>query len=182
MAEVWTRVGEIVETWTRVSDVDTSNPDTTPTSFSFSAVTNATRETVYQATMTVLGIDPGVELVVSVEATGLTGEYGYSIEGGALTTAPGVAVLNDDITVQITTNNTFAAVQDLELFVGSVSAVFRVTNTAADGYVAALDFSDPRNSQYLVIPFMGAAAPSPGAPSMDFSDPNNSQYLVVLAA
>lgn len=46
----------------------------------------------------------------------------------------------------------------------------------AGDYMPSLDFSDTRNSQYLVF---GIAAPRPAVPLLDFSDPRNSQYLAL---
>lgn len=126
--------------------------DETPSAFFFTAETDADPSTTYVSnSITVAGIDSGVEVVVTIDTTGILGARGYSKNGAAYTTSPGTAILGDQFTVRLTTEADLGTLFSTTLTIGGVSGTFSVTTAADPAYTASLDFSDARNSMYLPL-------------------------------
>lgn len=119
----WNTAVNVVLTIGGVSDtytVTTLAEDTTPTAFSFTDVTGATKSTVYTSeTITVAGINSTA--VVSI--TGGT----YSKNGAAYTSDAGTAVLGDAFAVRATSSALRSTAVNVALTIGGVSDTYSVT-------------------------------------------------------
>ncbi len=109
--------------------------DTTPTAFSFTDVTGATRSTEYTSnTITVAGIDAAAAITV----TGGT----YSKNGGAFTANAGTVVVTDQVRVKVTSSANFSTAVNGALTIGGVSDTYTVTTLASDTTPTAFSFTD----------------------------------------
>lgn len=101
----------------------------TPSAFSFTNVTNATKSTSYSSnTITIAGLGTGVSVGVTVTGAG------YSKNGAASTSAPGTAVNGDTFQiVGLVSSGNDATAVSATLTVGDVSANYTVTTAAAAG-------------------------------------------------
>lgn len=110
-------------------------PDTTPNAFSFTAVSNALLEHVYEASDTIDGLGEGVLSPISIAG----GEY--KIGAGAFTSADGNIGNGQVVTVRLTSSASANTSASCTLTVGGVSAVFTVTTAASATLVYFQDFS-----------------------------------------
>ncbi len=105
-------------------DVTTLAAVTTPDPFSFTAQTNVALSTVATSnSVTITGINTGVAVTVAGGS--------YSLNGGAYTSAAGTVHAGDTLSVRQTSSATGGAKTTATLTVGTVSAGFDVTTTAA---------------------------------------------------
>ncbi len=108
-----------------VSGAAPEPPDTTPDSFSFTSVIDATLQTAYTSnTVTISGINTDANVIIS----GGT----YSKNGGSFTSANGTVANGDTIAVKLTSSDRFSTNATAVLTVGTVSATYSVTTTAGD--------------------------------------------------
>jgi hypothetical protein len=139
--DVTVTVGTYSDTFT----IATVEDDTAPDQFTFVDVGAGAYSTLYESnTITVTGITSSA--AVSIDTTGLSGSVGYSKNGGAYTTSPGIAVAGDTFKVRLTTGIAIDADFSTTLTIGGVSDTYTVTTAA---YVPSLNFSLARNSQYI---------------------------------
>jgi hypothetical protein len=109
-----------VGTLSRNFSVTTAARDTTPASFSFTAVTGAPRSTLIVSNpITVSGINAPSPISITGGA--------YSIDGGAFTTAAGTVTNGQTVTVRLTSSANALTTTSATLTIGGVSGVFRVT-------------------------------------------------------
>jgi hypothetical protein len=102
-----------------------TTPDTIPNSFSFvdqSGIAPGTQN-VESNTITVLGIDTGVTIAISIAG----GEY--SKNGGAYTNAVGTVQLNDTVKVRQNAAATGGTTSNTTLTIGGVSDIFSITTS-----------------------------------------------------
>lgn len=105
--------------------VTTRGADTVPNGFSFAPFNNAAPSAV---------ISSGAVIVSGIEAPATISVVNgqYSINGGAPTAETGTIANGDNVRVQQTASNDFAATTTATLNIGGVSAAFNVTTRAAD--------------------------------------------------
>lgn len=140
-----TDVTVIIGTVSDTFSIMTVQEDITPDTFSFTPVLSASFATTYESnTITVTGITSTAP--VSLNTSGLSGPVGYSKNGGAYTSAPGVAALGDTFKVRLTTGALTETPYTTTLTIGGTVGAFTVTTTE---YIPALNFSIARNSQYV---------------------------------
>ena len=104
--------------------------DIVPDAFSFTPQTGiALNTTVTSSTVTVAGIDAGVEADISISLTSGNGTLvGYNIEGGSYTTSAGTVEVGQDVTIRMTTHASFNGdTTTIALTINGVSANFQVT-------------------------------------------------------
>jgi hypothetical protein len=119
-------IAGVSDTFTSTTTGGGGAPDTTPDSFSFDVVWNVQPGTVQVSNaITVSGI--GSATPVSI----MGGEY--SINGGAYTSADGMADANDQITVRHTSSAARDAATHSTLTIGGVSDTFTSITEAPDG-------------------------------------------------
>jgi hypothetical protein len=98
--------------------------DTVPDAFSFTAVTDATRSTLYTSgAVTVAGINAAT--TVSVQG----GEWNKN--GGVYGSADGTCVLGDVLRVRLTSSGAYQTTASARLTIGGVSALYSVTTEDA---------------------------------------------------
>ena len=125
-------IGGVSDTYT----VTTTAADDVPSAFTFTDITNASTSTQYTSnTITVLGINTSSAITI----TGGT----YSINGGSYTASAGTVVVNDTVSVRVTSSGSASTAVNVVLTIGGVSDTYTVT-TAAAGQTAA---SIGQNSQ-----------------------------------
>jgi hypothetical protein len=112
-------------------------PDQSPGNFTFSDVTNAERNTVYESNvLTVSGIDYATPTSIS---GGIDSGYAISTDGGSSwsgwTNSTGTVNLNDQVKVRQTSSPNFSTSTDTTLTIGGVSDTFRVTTRDAFLYL-----------------------------------------------
>lgn len=140
-----TDVTVIVGTTSDTFSIMSVEEDVTPDQFVFTDILSGSFLTTYESnTITVSGIN--ATAAVTLNTSGLSGPIGYSKNGGAYTSVPGVAVAGDTFKVRLTTGNTVSATYGTTLTIGGVSDTFSVTTAE---YTPALNFSIARNSQYV---------------------------------
>jgi hypothetical protein len=109
--------------------------DAAPDSFSFSAVSDATRSTLYTSdTVTVSGINVPADISI----TG--GEYSVGCTG-TFTSSAGTVVNGDTVCVRQTSSESYSTLTTATLTIGGVGADFNVTTLAAPPY--DITFSAP---------------------------------------
>jgi hypothetical protein len=111
--------------------------DTTPTAFSFTDRTDASRSTVYESdAIVVAGIDSGAAMTI----TG--GEY--QINGGAWASSATTVFLGDSIKVRGTSSASVSTAVNVVLTIGGVSDTYTITTVAE-----SLDFKFAINGSFL---------------------------------
>ncbi len=104
--------------------VVTENEDTTPSPFSFAAVTHAELNSTYNSPTAVLtGINTGVSV-------GIVGGL-YSINWGSYTGSPGSVWSWDTLSVQLSSSSSYSTIVSATITVGWVAASYSVTTKAA---------------------------------------------------
>jgi len=130
----------------RVGCPVTAVEDTTPDQFTFTDVTGASLSTQYTSDpVPIIGFDADTPISV-VGGT-------YSVNGGSYTSATGTLTPGtNNITVRRTSSGSYSTTLGVTLTVGTISDTWSVT-TGPDPsvYAPSLDFSDARNSQYIVL-------------------------------
>lgn len=99
--------------------------DTTPGAYSFVAVTDAARNTEFTSSEVVIS---GINAQATIAIVG--GEY--ALDGGDYTSADGVIVDGQTITVRATSSSEFGTETTVTLTVGGVEGVFSLTTLAQD--------------------------------------------------
>lgn len=143
---------------TKAITATVSAADLTPTSFSFTAVSNATRSTVYIAaeTVTIAGLGSGINAPLTA-ASGLS----YSKNGGAYTTSAGTIANGDTLNVKETSSSSYSTGVTGSVTVGTLTVNFTVT-TAADPAAAGFTPSSTQPAM-VTLGFSGAVATHTGA-------------------
>lgn len=162
-----------VGVWTKTTFTTTASVDTTPTAFSFTPQTDVARGiTVTSSSITVQGVDAGVDIPISV--AGDTGsQYSVSTDGGATyggwTSADTVVRLNYRVRVRHTTSSEYSSggydgVRETTLTIGGVSGTFTST-TLADTTAPVISLTG--GNQTIV---QGEAWAEPGYEAIDNAD------------
>ena len=113
-----------------VTNSSTQGQDTTPTQFTFTDVTGATRSTVYTSNqITVAGINSAATVTITNGT--------YSKNGAGYTSGAGTAVLGDNFTVQHTSSASYSTAVNTTLTIGGVSDIYTTTTLADPGDVTA---------------------------------------------
>lgn len=125
--------------WTKTSFTTDAGVDTTPAPFGFTAQTGVARSiTVTSNTITVTGVDAGVDIPISV-AGDLGSQYSVSTDGGATfggwTDTPTNVRLNYRVRVRHTTSDEYSSggydgVRETTLTIGGVTGTFTSTTLA----------------------------------------------------
>ncbi|HAU29913.1 MAG TPA: hypothetical protein DCW68_07405 [Rhodospirillaceae bacterium] len=103
--------------------VTTAPQDTTPDTFTFTAVTNAVLSSTQTSnTATISGITGSVPISIT--------EGSYKIDSGAYTTSAGTITNGQTVTLQTTSSASYSTAKNVILTIGSVSATWTVTTTA----------------------------------------------------
>jgi hypothetical protein len=127
--------------------VTTYIPDTTPTAFSFTPVTNAALSTAYQSnTITISGLEPGYT-GTPIRIIG----WQYSLNGNPYTSSAGTVKNGDTVAVQVTTASTFSTRVKATLIVGTLSATYSVDTRAADTTPNAFSFTSVSNAEFSTV-------------------------------
>ena len=100
--------------------------DTTPTQFTLTDITGATRSTVYTSNQIIVA---GINSAATVTITNGT----YSKNGGAYTSNSGTAVLGDTFTVRHTSSASYSTAVSTVLTIGGVSDTYTTTTLADPG-------------------------------------------------
>ena len=117
-----------------------SVPDTTPSAFSFTDVTDATRSTLYTSdAITVAGIDAPATIAISA------GEL--QINSGSWVAAPASnsVVVDDSVKVRITSSDEYSTAVTVIVTIGGVQDTYSVTTEASPGAFTdgTIDLSEP---------------------------------------
>jgi len=133
----------IVSGTTRSFNVTTlAEPDTTPSAFTFTDITGATRSTVYTSNLvTFIGFD---------SAYAYAGGAEYTINGGSYRTEYTKIFNNDNARVRLTSSGSYSAGTSVTLTAGGVSDTYTVTTlaepVAADTIPNSFNFTDVVNA------------------------------------
>jgi hypothetical protein len=138
---------------------ETEAADTTPDAFAFASVSNvASSTTVDSGAVSVTGINAPAAISIS--------NGGYSLDGGAFTSAAGQVTAGQQVRVRHTSASAFSTSTTSTLTIGGVSAGFTSTTEAIDTTPAPFDFVDvveaPRRSTVSsnIVTVSGINAPA----------------------
>lgn len=128
-----------VGSMTRTFSVTTSDPDTTPDAFAFTAQSDVQPSTETTSnSVTIAGLVGSAPVSVS-------GGASYSISGGVFTTAAGTISNGQTLRVRMTSSATLGASVSGSVTVGTVTETFGVTTTSQDTTPNAFAFTTSQN-------------------------------------
>lgn len=126
-----------------------ASSDTTPDAYSFTDQTDVALSTLTTSnTITVTGIDASTPISI----TG--GEY--SINGGAYTASPGNVVVNDTVTLRVTSSASYNTLVDVDLDIGGVLDTWSVTTAQLVSDIMANNTGSAWASQAVVWSWLPA--------------------------